>query len=107
VATATPFRIPVADLLKRPGAARPIEVAAPVRALVAPGAEIPADAPVEIDATLERVSDGIVVRGEVRARWTRPAAAAWPRSRARSRSMSTSCSSRTRSRARPICSTST
>jgi uncharacterized protein len=69
VVTATPFRIPVADLLKRPGAARPVEVAAPVRALAAPGAEIPADAPVEIDATLERVSDGIVVRGEVRARW--------------------------------------
>ena len=67
--TATPFRIHVADLLRRPGAARSAQVTAPVLELRGPGAEIPAEAPVEIDATLERVSEGIVVRGLVRAGW--------------------------------------
>ena len=69
VVTATPFRIPVADLLKRPGAAREFSVAAPLPELRNAGAEIPDSTPVEIDGTLERVSEGIVVRGTVHARW--------------------------------------
>ena len=67
--TSTPFRIPVADLLKRPGAARAERVRAPLAGLSGPGSEVPGDAPVDVDVTLERVSDGIVVRGSVTAPW--------------------------------------
>jgi uncharacterized protein len=67
--TSTPFRIPVADLLKRPGASRAEHVQAPLADLQGPGAEVPGDVPIEADVTLERVSEGIVVRGTVTARW--------------------------------------
>jgi len=68
--TTTPLRIPVADLLKRPGAARPEVVEALLADLAGPGAAVPADRPVEVDVLLERVPDGIVVRGTVAAPWT-------------------------------------
>jgi uncharacterized protein len=71
VATA-PFRINVADLLKRPGAQRAVSVVAPLAGLAGPAAGVPDDAPVGLDLTLERVSEGIVVRGSVRARWSAP-----------------------------------
>jgi uncharacterized protein len=69
LATTSPFRISVADLLRRPGAQAAVQVVAPLAGLGGPGAEIDADAPVGVDVTLERVSEGIVVRGTVRARW--------------------------------------
>jgi len=69
MAAPNPFRIPVADLLKRHGAARPEHVSAPLPALSGRGAEVPADRPIDLDLTLERVSEGIVVRGSVRAPW--------------------------------------
>jgi len=64
-----PFRIPVADLLRRSGSSRALQLEAPVAGLAGPGAEIAADVPVALDLTLERVSEGIVVRGMVRAHW--------------------------------------
>lgn len=67
-----PFRIPVADLLKRPGAARAVEIHAPLPDLAGPGAEITADQPIAADLNLERVSEGIVVRGTLRAHWQAP-----------------------------------
>lgn len=69
---AAPFRINVADLLKRPGAQRTVSVVAPLAGLEGPGSAVPADAPLGLDLTLERVSEGIVVRGSVRARWAAP-----------------------------------
>lgn len=69
---AAPFRINVADLLKRPGAQRAVSVVAPLAGLEGPGSAVPADVPLGLDLTLERVSEGIVVRGSVRARWTAP-----------------------------------
>jgi len=69
MATETPFRIPVADLLKRPGAARAVDLAAPLADLRGQGAEVPGERPIHVDATLERVSDGIVVRGAVETHW--------------------------------------
>jgi DUF177 domain-containing protein len=65
----SPLRIPVADLLRRPGAAREVHVAATLGDLRTTGAQISADQPVEIDATLERISEGIVVRGTIHAHW--------------------------------------
>jgi len=67
--TSTPFRLPVADLLKRPGAARAELIRAPLGDLRGPGAEVPPATPVEVDVTLERVSEGIVVRGTVTTTW--------------------------------------
>lgn len=69
MSTLSGLRISVADLLRRPGAARPVTLAEPVAGLGTPGAGVPADEPVELDLTLERVSEGIVVRGTVRAEW--------------------------------------
>jgi uncharacterized protein len=69
MSTLTPFRIEVAALLRRPGAARSEHVEAPLAGLAGVGAEVPATSPVVVDATLERVSDGIVVRGTVSAHW--------------------------------------
>jgi uncharacterized protein len=68
------LQIPVADLLRRPGAVRAVEVAAAVPDLRLGATEVPADRPVVVDARLERVGDGIVVRGEVRAAWRAPCA---------------------------------
>jgi uncharacterized protein len=67
--THTPFRIPVADLLRRPGASRAVATAGPLPGLASPGAEVPEGMPVTVDVTLERVSEGIVVRGTVAAHW--------------------------------------
>src|SRR5436305_1644245 len=69
MATSHPFRIPVADLLKRPGAQSTARVSAPLSGLHAPGAEVPDDAPITVDVSLERVPDGIVVRGSVSTQW--------------------------------------
>jgi uncharacterized protein len=64
------LRIPVADLLRRPGASRAVHVEAKVHDLRSLGAEVDAGSPVVLDVTLERISDGLVVRGSIRADWT-------------------------------------
>jgi uncharacterized protein len=63
------FRIPVANMLRRPGASRTVEVEGVLADVRGPGAEITADRPIRVDLTLERVSEGIVVRGTVTAPW--------------------------------------
>jgi uncharacterized protein len=70
MATQSPFRIPVADLLRRHGASRSVQVDAPLDGLSGAGAEVPPTEPVHVDVTLERVSEGIVVRGTIGAHWT-------------------------------------
>jgi len=67
--TTSAFRIPVADLLRRPGASRNLEVAGTLADLRGPGAEVPDRRPITVSVTLERVSEGIVVRGTVTAVW--------------------------------------
>jgi DUF177 domain-containing protein len=61
------LRIDVADLLAHPGARRAVALDAPVEALVGSSAVI--EAPVHVEVSLERVSDGIVVRGTVTGHW--------------------------------------
>jgi uncharacterized protein len=60
----------VTDLLRRPGAKRAVHLEAPVLDLGAGGVVVPPDRPVRIDAVLERIPEGIVVRGEVDVAWT-------------------------------------
>ncbi len=61
------LRIDVADLLTHPGARRPLHVEAAVADLGGTAARV--DEPVALDLVLERVPDGIVARGTVRAHW--------------------------------------
>ncbi len=68
----TPFRTNVADLLHRPGSRRALRLEAPLPGLAVTGSAVPDDAPVAIDVLLERVPEGIVVRGVVRAPWDGP-----------------------------------
>lgn len=69
MSTLSGLRISVADLLRRPGSARPLQLSEPVSALGTAVIGVPADVPVRCDLTLESVSEGIVVRGTVAARW--------------------------------------
>jgi uncharacterized protein len=59
------LRIDVADLLTHPGARRPVRLRAAVDDLGAGAAVI--GEPVDLDVVLERVPEGVVVRGTVRA----------------------------------------
>ncbi|MBV8949910.1 MAG: DUF177 domain-containing protein [Actinobacteria bacterium] len=70
--TMTAFRINVADLLHRPGSRRALHLEAPLAGLAVTGSAVPDDAPVAVDVLLERVPEGVVVRGVVRAPWEGP-----------------------------------
>jgi uncharacterized protein len=63
------LRIPVADLLRRHGAVRDLDVSAPVADLGNGAADVAPDAPVRVIGTLERIGEGVVVRGNVHAPW--------------------------------------
>ena len=59
----TGLRVGVADLLRRPGARRPVRLDAAVGGLTNGVARV--DAPLYLDLLLERVPDGVVARGSV------------------------------------------
>lgn len=61
------LRIDVADLLAHPGTRRDVRVAAPLEDLAGSSARV--TEPVDVAVTLERIPDGIVVRGTVHTRW--------------------------------------
>jgi uncharacterized protein len=65
----TALRIDVADLLSKPAARRPVHLEVPVEGLAGSAARVADDEPIVLDLMLERVPEGIVVRGPVRARW--------------------------------------
>ena len=67
--TTSAFRIPVANLLRRPGASRAVQVEGILGDVRGPGAEVAPDKPIALDLTLERVSEGLVVRGAVTGVW--------------------------------------
>ncbi len=67
--TSTGLRILVADLVKRPGSARSVVLDEPVDGLVVAGSRVAADDPVHLELDLERILEGLVVRGTVEARW--------------------------------------
>ena len=67
--TSSALRLPVADLLRRPGAARELGLAVPLPRLGNGVAELPDGATVRIDGSLEQVADGIVVRATINAPW--------------------------------------
>ncbi len=65
----TSLRTNVADLLHRPGSRRTLRLEVPVSGLAVSGSSVPGDAPLALDVLLERVPEGIVVRGAVVAPW--------------------------------------
>jgi uncharacterized protein len=62
------LRIDVADLLAHPGARRTVTLAETLDGLAAGAARV--EAPVEAEVTLERIPEGILVRGRLRTRWS-------------------------------------
>jgi DUF177 domain-containing protein len=64
------FRLDVADLLHHPGSRRAVHLAAPLPGLAVLGSAVPDEEPIQVDALLERVHEGIVVRGMARTRWS-------------------------------------
>jgi uncharacterized protein len=68
--TSTTLRIPLAAALRHPGNARPVVANVELDGLAGVAAEIEAGKPVGIDLMLERVPEGIVVRGNLTATWS-------------------------------------
>jgi len=62
------LRVSVTDL-RRPGATRDVECSATLTDLRNGVVEVPPGEPVHLHLHLERVSDGVVVRGEIDAQW--------------------------------------
>jgi uncharacterized protein len=67
--TDTTLRIPLAAALRHPGNSRPVTAAVRLAGLHGTAAEILQASPVEVDLVLERVPEGIVVRGTLSADW--------------------------------------
>jgi uncharacterized protein len=68
--TSTTLRIPLAAALRHPGNARQVAQTVELDGLSGVAARIATGTPVAIDVGLERVPEGIVVRGTVAATWT-------------------------------------
>ena len=68
--TPTTLRIPLAAALRHPGNARPVTTAVALAGLTGVAAEIDPATPVDVDLVLERVPEGIVVRGTLSGSWT-------------------------------------
>jgi DUF177 domain-containing protein len=66
----TQLRIPLAAALRHPGTSRPVTLAVTLTGLDNGAAEVAPDTPVELDLELERIAEGIVVRGELATSWT-------------------------------------
>lgn len=65
----TALRIDVADLLAQRTSRREVALSAPVEGLAGAAARVADDEPVALELVLERISDGIVVRGTLTTRW--------------------------------------
>jgi uncharacterized protein len=64
------LRIPLAAALRHPGNSRPVTTAVTLPGLGNGASEVAAGTPVDLDLELERIAEGIVVRGELAATWT-------------------------------------
>jgi uncharacterized protein len=62
------LRVSVTDL-RRPGTTRDVDVSATLPDLRTDAVEVPKSEPIHVHLHLERVSDGVVVRGEIDAPW--------------------------------------
>src|SRR6185437_4142641 len=67
--TSTTLRIPLAAALRHPGNARAVALEARLDGLAGVAAEVVPGSPIAVDLMLERVPEGIVVRGTLTASW--------------------------------------
>jgi len=63
------LRIDIADLLAHPGARRPVALRQQLDGLEGTSARVPSTEPIDLDLVLERIPDGVVVRGRVTTVW--------------------------------------
>jgi uncharacterized protein len=66
---ARPLQVNAAELLRRPGSERRIELESTIADVGLDDPRFAADEPVSVDLHLEALTDGLVVDGEVRSRW--------------------------------------
>lgn len=72
---ASPFRLAIADLLHQPASRREVRIEVPELSDARVGTtRLDPEVPLVTDVALERIPDGIVVRGRVNGRWTAPCA---------------------------------
>jgi uncharacterized protein len=72
---ASPFRLVIADLLRQPASRREVRIEVPELADAHVGAtRLDPALPLVTEVRLERIPDGIVVRGRAHGRWTAPCA---------------------------------
>jgi uncharacterized protein len=70
--TSTPLRIPLAAALRHPGNSRPVTTVVTLADLGNAVAQVAPGTPIDLDLELERISEGIVVRGELTSTWSAP-----------------------------------
>ncbi len=67
----TPLRVGITELRRRPGTQRDVAVALPLPGLAITGAQVPDDAPLVVDLTLEAIEGAaLTVHGTVDVPWT-------------------------------------
>jgi len=72
---ASPFRLGIADLLHQPASRREVRIEVPELSDARVGTtRLDPAVPLVTEVLLERIPDGIVVRGRTRGRWTAPCA---------------------------------
>lgn len=69
MSTSTGLRVLVADLVKRPGSSRALHLAEDLGELEVGGSHLLPGGPIELDLHLERILEGLVVRGTVSTDW--------------------------------------
>ncbi len=69
MSVSTGLRIIVADLLRRPGAQRAVSTDARLDDLALGAVSVPTSEPIHLELTLERIPEGIVVRGTADVWW--------------------------------------
>ncbi len=70
MSTSTGLRVLVADLVKRPGSARDLRLVEHVAGLMVGEAALADEGRIELDLQLERITEGLVVRGTIGASWS-------------------------------------
>src|SRR5688500_15082149 len=65
----TALRIDVSDLLAHGSARREVEIDTTLPGLAGSAARVADDEPIALELALERISDGLVVRGRITTRW--------------------------------------
>src|SRR5437764_6170891 len=65
----SPFVVSVADLLRRPGHRRVLELRGPIGELTSAGTVVGADDEVDVTVGLEAIPEGVVADGELSSPW--------------------------------------